>query len=198
MNLTMGSSSGFEPPSSSRRQYRSKVSWLLLTAVTLALGFQFILLPRYVYQISPSSIALSKHQLDLLDAKLDQCTKQQKPLIQYPITAAGSRENPRWNQSSGQNETVVLKNATLFDGEEWVGHKVDIVLKKGIVESVSPAGSSEIWGKDARVFELEGGYVTPGLVDMHSHHCKFLNRQCVTRFGTFKAHYFIQSVHVSN
>lgn len=161
------------PTSQNSRKYRPKLSWSLLTAIVLVLGAQFIILPRYVYQLSPSDIKLSKFYLDKLDARLHECRKHQQLPVQYPVTTVGSRENPRWNPSSGQEEAIVLRNVTLFDGETFLGHPVDIVLKKGIVESVSAAGSPSISEKDAKVFNLDGGFVTPGLVDMHSHHLAF-------------------------
>jgi hypothetical protein len=168
--------SSLTPPGSTprhRRQYRPKLSWSLLTVLILVLGFQFVLLPRYVYKISQSDIELSKFQLDHLDAKLRQCTKHRKPPVRYPVTKAGSRENPRWNPVNGQDETVILRNATLFDGEIFLDHAVDIVLKKGVIDCVSLAGTSSSAEQNAKVFDLEGKYVTPGLVDMHSHHLAF-------------------------
>jgi cytosine/adenosine deaminase-related metal-dependent hydrolase len=89
------------------------------------------------------------------------------------VTKAGSRENPRWNPVNGQDETVILRNATLFDGEIFLDHAVDIVLKKGVIDCVSLAGTSSSAEQNAKVFDLEGKYVTPGLVDMHSHHLAF-------------------------
>lgn len=78
-------------------------------------------------------------------------------------------ENPRWNPISGQNETIVLRNATLFDGENFVTEPVDIVFSKGLISSVKAAGTLAAF-KGAQEINLDGAYVTPGLVDMHSHH----------------------------
>ncbi|KAG4443289.1 hypothetical protein IFR05_001233 [Cadophora sp. M221] len=156
-------------PSSSRRQYRPKLPVSIITAVVFILGIQFVILPRYVYQLSPSEIKLTQFQLDALDEGLRKCQADRTPPIEYPVTTASSRTNARWNPSSGQNETVILRNATLFDGEKIFENTVDIVFKKGIIESVSDAGQSIVI-PGAKVFDLEGKYVTPGLVDMHSHH----------------------------
>lgn len=84
--------------------------------------------------------------------------------IRYPVTAAGSQTNARWIPSTGQNETVILRNVTLFDGEKIPTKSVNIVLKKGIIESVSE-DSPVLPG--AKIFDLDGKFVTPGLVDMH-------------------------------
>lgn len=79
------------------------------------------------------------------------------------------KENPRWNPISGQNKTLVLRNVTLFDGESFLAHPMDVVLEKGLVVSVKPtADANPVAG--ANEVHLYGAYVTPGLVDMHSHH----------------------------
>ncbi|KAK0112059.1 hypothetical protein ONS96_001319 [Cadophora gregata f. sp. sojae] len=156
-------------PATSRRTYRPKLPVSVITAVLFILGIQFIILPKYVYQLSPSELRLTQFQLDALDEGLRKCQADRAPPIQYPVTTAGSRSNARWNPSTGQNETVILRNATLFDGDKIFGNAVDIVFKKGIIESVSDAGQS-ILIPGAKAFGLDGKYVTPGLVDMHSHH----------------------------
>jgi imidazolonepropionase-like amidohydrolase len=90
-----------------------------------------------------------------------------------PRTEAQSRrENPRWNAANGQTGRVVLRNATLFDGEAWLEGPVDITLDKGLVVSVSASTASATSSSDGEqvVHDLQGRFVTPGLVDMHSHH----------------------------
>merc|ERR1712093_529032 len=109
---------------------------------------------------------LTQFQLDALDEGLRKCQADRTPPIQYPVTTASSRSNARWNPSTGQNDTIILRNVTLFDGEKIVENAVDIVFKKGIIESVSDVAQS-ILIPGANVFDLEGKYVTPGLVDMH-------------------------------
>lgn len=91
---------------------------------------------------------------------------------QFPtrIEPKDRKENPRWNPVSGQNETIVLRNATLFDGEEFLAHPMDIVFSKGLIVSVSPAASGASLITNAKEINLYGAHVTPGLVDMHSHH----------------------------
>ncbi|KUJ07432.1 composite domain of metallo-dependent hydrolase [Mollisia scopiformis] len=155
-----------------RRQYRPKISLSITLIILLVLGLQFLVLPRYVYKISPSQQSLNSFHLVKLDARLEQCREILTPPIKYGVTSAGSRTNPRWNPSTGQKETTVLQNATLFDGEQILTGKFDITFKKGLIESVVTAGSASI-ASDAKVMDLEGGFVTPGLVDMHSHHLAF-------------------------
>jgi imidazolonepropionase-like amidohydrolase len=66
---------------------------------------------------------------------------------------------------------TVLRNATLFDGESIQSARVDIVLQRGVVTGIhrSFEGAATTY-HDAEIVELEGKWVTPGLIDMHSHH----------------------------
>lgn len=79
--------------------------------------------------------------------------------------------NPRWNEASGQNLTVILRNATLFDGVDFSQGTVDIIFSHGLITSVVPSQEGAAPAPaDAEEVQLHGAYVTPGLVDMHSHH----------------------------
>ncbi|KAL6891472.1 family 9 carbohydrate esterase [Trichoderma longibrachiatum] len=81
------------------------------------------------------------------------------------------RSNPRWTPTNGQTATIVLKNATLFDGEAFLPYPVDIVFSKGLVEAVrKTADNTAVVGDGVVELDVQGRYVTPGLVDMHSHH----------------------------
>lgn len=152
----------------SRRQYRAKLPLSLVSAITIVLAFQFLILPRYVYRDSSSAVRLSQFHLERLDAGLQKCAEYNTPPILYPVPAA-TRTNPRWNSKTGQNETVILQNVTLFDGEFTLKGSYDVEFADGIIKSVSIAGTFPATS-DMRIWDLEGKYVTPGLVDLHSHH----------------------------
>ncbi|KAK7935443.1 carbohydrate esterase family 9 [Apiospora marii] len=78
--------------------------------------------------------------------------------------------NSRWNAIRGQGEAIILRNATLFDGESFLSGPVDIRFSKGLINSVTPASNEDPRILGVKEFDLQGRYVTPGLVDMHSHH----------------------------
>ncbi|KAH8658291.1 hypothetical protein BX600DRAFT_524683 [Xylariales sp. PMI_506] len=115
--------------------------------------------------------ALSASQLQ---HGLRQCAalraQQQRP----PHAGSADRtSNPRWSAENGQEETIVLRNANLFDGESFVSGLVDIVFEKGLITAVTAAGSFQpelLDGVAATEIDLNGQFVTPGLIDMHSHH----------------------------
>ncbi|OHW90077.1 carbohydrate esterase family 9 protein [Colletotrichum incanum] len=82
-----------------------------------------------------------------------------------------SRSNPRWNPKSGQQHPIVLRNATLFDGETVLAEAVDILFEKGVIKSVSKTQSQSSFARTSVVvYDVNGRFVTPGLVDIHSHH----------------------------
>ena len=78
------------------------------------------------------------------------------------------RPNPRWNPITGQQIPIIIKGTSLFDGDSTRNGTFDIIFDSGVIQSVSPASTQNSIPKDAHV--INGGFVTPGLVDMHSHH----------------------------
>lgn len=135
------------------------------------LYIQFVLLPSHLLKRPESVVRLSEAQLQILEEGLQKCRDVRSLPVEYTFPVSPARSNPRWNAISGQNTSVLLKNATLFDGKGFVSGPVDILFTKGVVTSVSPTALQTITPpKDAAVVDLQGKYVTPGLVDMHSHH----------------------------
>lgn len=147
---------------------RFPLSVILLIAVIL--GLQLIILPRYIYQISPAAAKLSEHYILQIDSGLNKCLNLETLPKEFSPSEITSRKNPRWNPIRGQNQTIVLKNATLFDGKTFLSGFVDIAFEKGLIKSVSASTRSTNRDSDIQTIDLEGRYVTPGLVDMHSHH----------------------------
>jgi hypothetical protein len=172
MGTTMGSNimSGAEASRRSHRKPHTRatvLSWCIFS-ICILLYLQLKIFPVFIPEQPHHLSELSQFQLDRLDLGLQKCGEIRTPPVQYEIPVSPSRANPRWNPSTGQKEDMVLRNATLFDGEKFV-RAVDIKFSKGIVLSISPTSAS-IDFDDAIVVDLEGKYVTPGLIDMHSHH----------------------------
>ncbi|KAK0388571.1 hypothetical protein NLU13_4814 [Sarocladium strictum] len=139
------------------------VLWFIFAIAALYAWFSISALsqsPRY--EAEGDSVSLSHYH-----EALGQC----KARNVFPSRPDGGvrKANPRWTPASGQNETVVLRNARLFDGERWIPGKVDIVFSKGLIQSVTRT-EEKIAVSDAVEFDVHGRFVTPGLVDMHSHH----------------------------
>lgn len=153
-----------------RRLYHPRTPLSIPILILLVIGLQFFLLPNYVYRLYPSQEKLSEYHLGRLNGMLQKCAEYSTPRIQDLVTEAGSRTNGRWNSKTGQNGTTILQNATLFDGEKFLPGRVDIILKKGVIESIAETEGAFASDQETVVFDLGGKYVTPGLVDLHSHH----------------------------
>ncbi|KAI1326030.1 hypothetical protein F5Y16DRAFT_376142 [Xylariaceae sp. FL0255] len=149
---------------------------LALTLATILIIVSWIKLSIQVHS-EPAFLSTIEEGAEELKAGLQRCRARDRfP----PIVDPATREtNPRWNAVRGQKGTIALRNATLFDGEQFVNGTVDIVLRRGLIVSVEPATSgslpSLLRDEDGDIdegleYDLDGRYVTPGLVDMHSHH----------------------------
>jgi hypothetical protein len=151
------------------RKPRKLLPQALILAVAIILFIQFTILPRFISEPSIAAQKLSNFQLTSLEAGLSKCAELTSPPVEYALPTS-SRENPRHNSITGQKQTIVLRNATLFDGKTF-SNGVDVTFTKGILTVISPASAWHQAPKDDEVeIDLEGKYVTPGLIDMHSHH----------------------------
>ncbi|OHF03931.1 amidohydrolase [Colletotrichum orchidophilum] len=83
---------------------------------------------------------------------------------------SANRSNPRWNSKVGQQHAIGFRNATLFDGEKVLAATVDILFGQGVIKSVSRTQDEIAFPSDTVVYDIKGRFVTPGLVDIHSHH----------------------------
>jgi hypothetical protein len=161
-------------PSTAFRRVRPRRVLLLSLLVLGLLLFTLYRPPKlsnnYVFEFHGDA-QLSPAQWDAFDAHLRRCDELQAPWQEYAVPAQQSRSNPRWNPASGQKQTTVLRNVTLFDGDAVLKGTVDIVFERGVIQSVSPSGASD-FEADANtvIHDYNGHFVTPGLVDMHSHH----------------------------
>ncbi|KAK4497874.1 hypothetical protein PRZ48_010529 [Zasmidium cellare] len=145
-----------------QRNVRSKV----IACLGLLLGF--LALFRLYHTFSGDALTLSGGNTEALHYGLEKCTQAQGSIIQ---DYSHSRSNQRWTAKPGRKHVVLLRNATLFDGEGFVPGPVDVRLEEGVIRDVQKSGDSRVLVDDEiEVVDLGGSYVTPGLVDMHSHH----------------------------
>ncbi|KAH7136829.1 hypothetical protein B0J13DRAFT_449046 [Dactylonectria estremocensis] len=101
---------------------------------------------------------------------LGKCYETRNRNQQQKGSTSRDRVNPRWNAITGQQAPLVIKNATLFDGEHTLEGAFDITFESGIIRSVSPTAEGKVVVDGAHVINVNRNFVTPGLVDMHSHH----------------------------
>ena len=64
-------------------------------------------------------------------------------------------------------KNTILKNVNVFDGkpESAILNNVDILIENGLIKKIG----KDIEDKSAKVVDLSGKYVIPGLINLHSH-----------------------------
>ncbi|KAJ5685084.1 hypothetical protein N7536_007703 [Penicillium majusculum] len=137
---------------------------LLLGALLLAAGLVMLIETKYLANITASNST----GRETFYEGLNKCYEAR---YQYEAPqSTEDRENPRWNSISGQQRPILIQNATLFDGESVLAEAVDITFEAGVIRSVSAATLNHQAAEDSQIINTHGRFVTPGLVDMHSHH----------------------------
>jgi hypothetical protein len=75
-------------------------------------------------------------------------------------------ENRSFNPRGNTNDSTVLRNAVVWDGQGDILSNVDVLMENGVIRQVkqgiqAPSG--------AKIIDVGGHIVSPGLVDMHTH-----------------------------
>ena len=69
---------------------------------------------------------------------------------------------------SGPEGSVVLRGGRLFDGTGAVTREATLVIERNRISAILQPASTQ-WPKDARVIDVAGQTVMPGLIDLHTH-----------------------------
>ena len=64
--------------------------------------------------------------------------------------------------------TIVLKGGRLWDGTGAAARPATLVITRNHIVAILPATATD-WPKDARVIDVAGKTVMPGLIDLHTH-----------------------------
>ena len=68
----------------------------------------------------------------------------------------------------GPDGTIVLRGGRVFDGTGSAAKAATVVIVRNKIARILDAGSTD-WPKDARVIDVLGKTVLPGLIDLHTH-----------------------------
>ena len=68
----------------------------------------------------------------------------------------------------GPEGTLVLRGGRIFDGTGAAAREGTLVIERNRIVKILPAGSTD-WPKNARVLDVTGKTVLPGLIDLHTH-----------------------------
>ncbi|PPQ65659.1 hypothetical protein CVT26_000291 [Gymnopilus dilepis] len=89
-----------------------------------------------------------------------------------PAPPSNFHERTQSDRYAPGTPPTLLKNATIWTGRVS-GHEIvvgDVLLDKGLIKEVGVIKQSVLDNyKDLVVLEAEGAWITPGIVDMHSH-----------------------------
>ena len=81
--------------------------------------------------------------------------------VTYPFLPYG------WQEGQGpKQETILIKNGTVWTSEEaGILQNTDVLLKNGKIAAIG----KNLSGEGARIIDATGKFVTPGIIDEHSH-----------------------------
>lgn len=68
----------------------------------------------------------------------------------------------------GPEGSIVLRGGRIFDGTGVAVREGSVVIERNKITKILPAGATD-WPKDARVLDVAGKTVMPGLIDLHTH-----------------------------
>lgn len=122
------------------------------TAILFAMAIFFL------FPVIHESTPTFTQDVDEFQLGVQQCITIRSKAVKE---ASVDRENPR---AVPGTPPVLIKNATLIDGDGQIFPGQNIYVEDGIIKSLE---GSETPG--CKSFDAHGQYVSPGLVDMHSH-----------------------------
>lgn len=68
----------------------------------------------------------------------------------------------------GPDGSLVLRGGRVFDGTGAPAREATVVIERNKIAKILPPASAD-WPKDARVIDVSGKTVLPGLIDLHTH-----------------------------
>lgn len=139
-------------------QRRSRWFWLYAIAVTVPILYLFT---RAWFESHPSNEVARRKDI------INQC-RYIKKLAGPPADFHTRSESDRF---SPEAKPTLIRNATIWtsghNGTEVI--RGDLLLLKGLIRGVGVVDSSLVRGLDIGVVDANGAWVTPGIVDLHSH-----------------------------
>lgn len=145
-----------------RRNARiSKHAWF--SCILLSIG-ALSLVSQIAFTKSTRRDAMYKHELNKYEAGFAQCAQIN---VRPNVEISASRKNPRF--VSGTVPTLI-KNASLIDGDGEISFRTNIYMEDGVFTEIKPYDLDNFdISKEVMVYDVQGRWVTPGIVDMHSH-----------------------------
>jgi hypothetical protein len=106
-------------------------------------------------------------QNDVYSKTFEEGLKQCQLISILPSYKEERSTNPRYRIGSNPaHRPLLIKHAILWNGDGKISKNVDIFIRDGLFVKVGTNLSVSV---DHEVIDVKGSFVTPGLVDMHSH-----------------------------
>lgn len=121
------------------------------------------------FESATNYLILHKHRPKNAADIISRCRRLAKPAASSPDFHSRSRSD-RFEEGT---RPILIQNARI-----WTGNKngtevvhADILLDKGLIKSIGHLHdfSIQTYGKELDIVDAKGSWVTPGLVDLHSH-----------------------------
>lgn len=106
----------------------------------------------------------------LAGAQEEPVSRQERWRFYSPSTQVSNdpRRVPVPPTPQGPDGTLVLRGGRIFDGTGAPAREGTLVIVRNKIAKIIPRGATD-WPADARVIELGGKTVMPGLIDLHTH-----------------------------
>jgi len=104
----------------------------------------------------------------LLALSQERAQDKRKALDPKTQTTDDPRRIPVPPGPRGPEGVLVLRGGRVFDGTGAPARPGTVVIRRNKIEKILPVGSSD-WPLDARVVDITGKTVLPGLIDAHTH-----------------------------
>ncbi|KAI0378797.1 hypothetical protein F5Y04DRAFT_261058 [Hypomontagnella monticulosa] len=144
-------------PHMGRRTRKSRIgsSWKSIVPATV------LAVVLFAWQGAHPAPKLTLTATQLSDG-LRQCAKNhQHPFVDYSLAPT------RLSNRDAKAPVKIFRNATLIDGDGSIHHEVDVEIQGDIITYV---GKQRAWVlAEAVIVDIGGRYLSPGLIDMHSH-----------------------------
>ncbi|KAI1771457.1 hypothetical protein F4818DRAFT_454580 [Hypoxylon cercidicola] len=148
---------GLLPRPNGHRTRKSKIgsSWKPVVPVTVLAAL--LLAWQGVHPASKSVLTAAQ-----LSDGLRQCAKNhQHPFVDYSLASI------RLSTQDSKAPVNIFRNATLINGDGSIQHEIDVEIQDDIITYVGKQRAST--QTEAVIVDIGGRYMSPGLVDMHSH-----------------------------
>ncbi|KAJ3306445.1 hypothetical protein HDV03_005055 [Kappamyces sp. JEL0829] len=134
------------------------------TVATAFLAVLFVFCSYLASRPLPDEVGIAR---PVFEEGMAKCIAMQRE--KPTASAAGRTKNPRFSLGRATlAKPVLIQDATLLDGDGSLHEHTDILLQEGLVVKVG-RGIAVPSGFDGQIIDVKGRYVTPGIVDMHSH-----------------------------